>query len=83
MLQFFLKVFDQAIVSQQYGVSPLGGPRNQTVITAVTFAHFKALATLYKAQVEHPTVLEDRYHNATIQKSQQDVSTKLCCINHI
>lgn len=82
-LQFFLKLFDQAIIARQYGISALAEFRDPTVITSITFAQFKALARIYKAQIENPNVLEDRHHESTLRKSQQDVSAQPNLINPV
>ncbi|KAH9807967.1 hypothetical protein DFH28DRAFT_1199648 [Melampsora americana] len=75
-LQFFLKTFVLAVDTLEYGIKPSRKFRDSTQLSAVVFRAFKSLRAGYKAQVENPLILKDRYEATEARKEQESRLTE-------
>lgn len=73
-VQFFLKTFELAVNTKEYGLDRLKKYRDTVQIGAVVFRAFKSLRAGYKAQISNPLVLQDRYESNEARKEKESVS---------
>jgi hypothetical protein len=82
-LQLFLRTFKQALLAREYGVNKVKIPRDDLMLSAMVYRHFKTLLKDYKSITTNSSHLSDKLEGNTTRRAQQRVSEDKFTAIHI